>query len=303
VPPFDNSGANEYIVDVVHDVVDFISTQDTPAPWELNIWYHTPNCGFRTKLSGETDFPCAYGERLGVGRVYVKLADGQLDFDRWCDGVKLGRSYVSDGKAHLLDFRVNEVGVGESGSEQRLDRPGPVKVSTRVAAYLEPELTPALEELRARPLDVKPFWNVERARIGKTRTVPVEVVVNGLPVARKAIAADGSFRDVTFDISITRSSWIALRIYPSAHTNPIFVLVDGKPIRASRKSAEWCLKGPERRTGKSWWSRPRTEPGSTAAPPFAEKRAVDTPQPSAAPPAQLSPFPGERTVEYQSGNG
>ena len=57
MPPFDGIGANEYIVDVVHDAVDFISTVDTPAVWELNIWYHTLNCGFRTRISGETDFP------------------------------------------------------------------------------------------------------------------------------------------------------------------------------------------------------------------------------------------------------
>jgi hypothetical protein len=50
--------------------------------------------------------------------------------------------------------------------------------------------------------------------------------------------------DVTFDgLKFDRSSWVALRIFPSSHTNPIFVLVDGKPIRASKKSAEWCLKG------------------------------------------------------------
>ena len=98
VPPYDGIGANEYIVDVVHDAVDFISTVDTPAPWELNIWYHTLNCGYRAKISGETDFPCIYGEQVGLGRVYVKLPDGQLDFDQWCEGVKLGRSYVSDGK-------------------------------------------------------------------------------------------------------------------------------------------------------------------------------------------------------------
>jgi hypothetical protein len=30
-----------------------------------------------------------------------------------------------------------------------------------------------------------------------------------------------------------------LRIYPSSHTNPVFVIVDGKPID-ERKSAEWC---------------------------------------------------------------
>ena len=76
MPPFDSIGANEYIVDVVHDAVDFISTVDTPAIWELNIWYHTLNCGFRTRISGETDFPCIYGERVGMGRVYVKTSAG-----------------------------------------------------------------------------------------------------------------------------------------------------------------------------------------------------------------------------------
>ena len=30
MPPFDGIGANEYIVDVTHDVVDFISAVDTP---------------------------------------------------------------------------------------------------------------------------------------------------------------------------------------------------------------------------------------------------------------------------------
>jgi hypothetical protein len=242
VPPFDGIGANEYIVDVVHDAVDFISTVDTPAPWELNIWYHTLNCGYRARISGETDFPCIYGERVGLGRVYVHLADGKLDFDRWCEGVKDGRAYVSDGKSHLVDFRVDDVAVGESGSERQLAAPGTVKVSARVAARLEPELTPALEVLRLKPLDVKPYWDIERARIGKTRTVPVEVVVNGFPVARKEIAADGSFQDVAFDVKVDRSSWVALRIYPSSHTNPVFVVVGGQPIRASRKSAEWCLK-------------------------------------------------------------
>jgi hypothetical protein len=34
-----------------------------------------------------------------------------------------------------------------------------------------------------------------------------------------------------------------LRILPSSHTNPIFVLVGDKPIRASKRSVEWCLKG------------------------------------------------------------
>jgi hypothetical protein len=266
IPPFDGIGANEYIVDVVHDAVDFISTVDTPAPWELNIWYHTLNCGYRARISGETDFPCIYGERVGLGRVYVHLADGQLDFDRWCEGIKDGRSYVSDGKSHLVDFRVDDVAVGEKKSERTLAGAGTVKVSARVAARLEPELTPELEALRARPLDVKPYWDLERARIGKTRTVPLEVVVNGQPVARKEIAADGSFRDVAFDVPIERSSWVALRIYPSSHTNPVFVTVGGRPIRASRKSAEWCLKSVDQCwSQKEKRTRPAELPAARAA--------------------------------------
>ena len=47
-------------------------------------------------------------------------------------------------------------------------------------------------------------------------------------------------------MKIERSSWVALRILPSSHTNPIFVLVDGQPIRASRRSVEWCLAGVDR---------------------------------------------------------
>ena len=56
------------------------------------------------------------------------------------------------------------------------------------------------------------------------------------------MTADGSLREVAFDIPIERSSWITLRILGSAHTNPIFVSVGEHPIRASKKSVEWCIK-------------------------------------------------------------
>ncbi|MEY2408656.1 MAG: hypothetical protein QOF48_1326, partial [Verrucomicrobiota bacterium] len=118
VPPFDGIGANEYIVDVTHQVpgpdgkpvpaVDFMSLVDTPAIWELNIWYHTLNAGFRTRGSGETDFPCIYGERVGLGRSYVHL-DGKLNYDDWCEGIRGGRNYVSDGHSHLIDFQAGAV--------------------------------------------------------------------------------------------------------------------------------------------------------------------------------------------------
>ena len=72
--------------------------------------------------------------------------------------------------------------------------------------------------------------------------MPVEVIVNGKLVVRKNIVADGSIRDLSFDIPMAASGWVAMRIFPSSHTNPVFVVVAGKPARASRRSAEWCLK-------------------------------------------------------------
>ena len=238
MPKFDGIGANEYVVDVAHDAVDFISTVDTPSVWELNIWYHTLNCGYRTCISGETDFPCIYGDRVGLGRVYARI-DGKLDYDKWVDSVQRGRTYVSDGKSHLMDFRVNGLPVGTNGSELKLGGPENVKVNVKVSARLDQKPNEALRALR---YDKQPYWDIERARIGDTREVPVELIVNGEPVARRNILADGSVNDVVFDTRIERSSWVAVRILPTSHTNPIFLTVGGKPIRASRKSAEWCLR-------------------------------------------------------------
>ncbi len=237
MPGFDGIGANEYIVDVTEPgLVDFISSVDTPYVWELSIWYHTLNLGFRTRIAGETDFPCIYDQRVGIGRTYTKLDN--LTYANWLRALQAGQSYVSDGKSHLMDFKVSDTPVGARASEVRLDAPGGVHAQVRVAAYLDPLPD---QSIRGKRYDEKPYWDVERARIGDTREVPVELVVNGQAVARKNVPADGQVRDVAFDVAIDKSSWVAVRILPSAHTNPIFVLVGGKPLRASRRSAEWCL--------------------------------------------------------------
>src|SRR5262249_54079545 len=105
-----------------------------------------------------------------------------------------------------------------------LDKPGPVQVKARVAFA------------SAMPLGTAKGGDLPA---GKTRKV--ELVVNGHAVATKDVPADDQEHDVTFEVPIERSSWVALRHFPQMHTNPVNVLVAGKPIRASRKSAQWCL--------------------------------------------------------------
>jgi hypothetical protein len=256
VPPYSGIGANEYIVDVTHEVpgpegkpvpaVDFLSMVDTPSVWELNMWYHTLNVGFRTRISGETDFPCIYGERVGLGRSYVRLKS-KLSYEAWCEGLRQGRNYVSDGRSHLLDFKVNGAEMGENGSELRLSSPEVVQVTAKVAARLNEQPDPGLQHRR---YSEKPYWDIERARISDTRQVSVELVVNGYAVARREFLADGALREIAFETRLEKSSWVALRILPSSHSNPVFVLVGGKPIRASARSAQWCLDGVDKCWGE-----------------------------------------------------
>ncbi len=130
----DGIGANEYIVTVTHNAIDFYSAGDTPSTWELNMWYHTINAGFRTRLSGETDFPCIFDERVGLARSYFK-PDGPFSYDTYTDALRKGRGYVSDGGSHILDFAVNGTEAGTANSEFSFKGKQPVKITARVAAF------------------------------------------------------------------------------------------------------------------------------------------------------------------------
>jgi len=115
------------------------------------------------------------------------------------------------------------------------------QVTFDVAALLVEKPTPETERIRSARLDSKPYWHVERSRIGGTRTVPVDFIRHGVVVDRREIEADGKTQSTTAEIDIPESSWVAVRILPSVHTNPIWVTVADQPIRVPR-SAKWCQK-------------------------------------------------------------
>jgi hypothetical protein len=223
IPQMDGIGAQEICVTVAQGICDFISAMDTARVPEWNCWYHIMNCGFPLKASGETDFPCISGSRVGQGRVYVYLGKiDRVDFGDWCRGIAQGRSYVSDGYAHALQFTVNDKAPGYE--DVMLDAPGTVTANAKVAFASE-----------------TPLGTSSGGKVPTGPTRLVELVVNGQAVASKVVPADDKEHDVTFEAKIDRSSWVALRQFPQMHTNPVNVLVGGKPIRASRKSALWCI--------------------------------------------------------------
>ena len=251
LPSMRGSGAMEIFVSVPEGVCDFISAMDTGRIGEWNTWYHLMNCGFPLKVSGETDFPCMSSRRVGQGRVYVDLGPekiSKLDYSAWCEGLGKGRSYVSDGFAHALQFSVN--GVKPGVKDVRLAAPGKVQVRAKVA--FAPAVPKAVAHGTQEPAD-------GRRRTGDTVLLHaprndemteggerlVEIIMNGQSVAQKRVPADGKVHDLAFEVEVKRSSWVALRHFPQLHTNPINVLVGEKPIRASRESALWCAESVE----------------------------------------------------------
>jgi hypothetical protein len=223
IPEMNGIGAQEICVTTAMGVCDFISAMDTARTPEWNCWYHIMNCGFPLKASGETDFPCISGGRVGQGRVYVQLGKGidKIDYARWCEGLAKGRSYISDGYSHALEFTVNDK---PAGGEAKLDAAGPVTVKAKVAFAKDLSLGTSVG-----------------GAIPEGVTRKVELIVNGVPVAAKTVPADDAPHDIEFSVPIAKSSWVAIRHMPTLHTNPVAVLVGGKPIRASRASAQWCV--------------------------------------------------------------
>jgi hypothetical protein len=220
IPELNGIGAQEIFVTTSQGLCDFISAMDTARIPEWNCWYHIMNCGFPLKVSGETDFPCISGSRVGQGRVYVQLGKvDRVEFADWAIGLARGHSYVSDGYAHALAFAVDGKSAGET---LELAKGGMVKVSAKVAFAAQ-----------------MPLGTSVGAGL-PTGPRHVELIVNGNVVATKDVPADDRVHDIDFSVPIERSSWVALRHFPQMHTNPVTVRVAGQPIRASRESALWC---------------------------------------------------------------
>ncbi len=228
IPPMDGIGAQEICVTSAQGICDFISAMDTARVPEWNCWYHIMNCGLPLKASGETDFPCINGSRVGMGRVYVQMGKlDRIEFKDWAKGLAEGRSYISDGYAHALQFSVDGK---KPGDKVELASPGRVVVQAKVAFAA------------ATPLGTADGGKLPKDAAGQpAKTRLVELIVNGQPVASQEIPADDKERELSFSVKVDKSSWVALRQYPQLHTNPVNVIVAGQPIRASRSSALWCI--------------------------------------------------------------
>lgn len=195
------------------DTVDLNISYAGTAP----LWYRLLNCGFRLPASAGTDcFLNRIRSRLpGGDRVYVKL-HGEFTHQAWMDGLRAGRSFVTNGP--MLELAVEDRGLGETVS---LAAPRDVRIVARATAQF--------------PLN------------------RMELVINGQVAAAGTLADDKL--TATFDgpVAISRSGWVSLRAMgPSppdhaggsleAHTSPVYVTVADRPTASAEDAAyfqEW----------------------------------------------------------------
>ncbi|MBM83670.1 MAG: hypothetical protein CMJ78_24185 [Planctomycetaceae bacterium] len=214
--PYQNPYTGKSIpIDVALGKIDTLDLNATYAGTTV-LWYKLLNCGFRLTASAGTDcFLNRIRSRVpGGDRVYVKI-DRSLTYKKWIEGLRSGRSIVSNGP--MLKFTANDKGIG---STLKIDSSSVVNIIAEARANF-------------------PMQKLEVLYNGK---VIREVTLDGDKLAAKI--ADG--------LKLKRSGWIAVRAYgpttidhPTsqlyAHTSPIYVVVDGKPA-GSREDAEYFLK-------------------------------------------------------------
>ncbi len=182
-----------------------IDTLDINNSWAASVplWHRLLNCGFRVPATAGTDvFLNRIGSNLpGGDRVYVHV-DGGLTYKGWIDGLKAGKSFVTNGP--MLTFTVNGEGPGaalKAGAE-------------------------------------KPKLRVKASARSQFPLAKAELIHNGKVIATAKLADDKLTATMDQEVTLPGGGWLAFRAdgpgtpdtalaAMNAHTNPVYVEAGG----------------------------------------------------------------------------
>src|SRR5262245_28696537 len=181
-----------------------IDTLDINNSWagSVPLWYRLLNCGFRIPATAGTDvFLNRISSNLpGGDRVYVH-SGAPLSYERWIEGLKAGRSFVTNGP--MLTFTVDD------------EEPGQVL-----------------------KLGEKPKVRVKATARSPFPLTKAELVHNGKVIATARLADDRLTASLDQEVMLDRGGWLAFRAEGrgtsdgatpglNAHTNPVYVEAAG----------------------------------------------------------------------------
>jgi hypothetical protein len=206
----------------------------------LRLWYRLLNCGLKIPATAGTD-KMTNRTTVGANRVYA-LIKGRFNYQAWIDALNRGNTFVSN--SPFLIFHANNKNPGE---EINISKEKTVTISAEMWSQL--------------PVD------------------RLEIIANGVVIAEKNIEAGQHHAKLEIEYKPDgKSVWIAARVHQYnqedtrsgvsfyqrrdfgggstllnkyygtmrpetafAHTSPIYVMVDSKPIH-SREDAEYYIK-------------------------------------------------------------
>ena len=195
VPPGGCCTPFEVVVHAVRGRLDFLSAERMldEEPGTFRLWKALQNAGFRVAISGGSDWSCLADRFHERTPRTDVIVDGTLTYENWLSAIKAGRTAMAAGVGSHLNLRVEGRRLGE---EVLLDGPREVTVALETAG----------------------------------RATEVEVLVNSQVAVRLPVPEGPQLTEVKVPVSV--SSWIAARSL-NGLTSPVYVLVGGRPIRAS----------------------------------------------------------------------
>lgn len=182
-------------------------------------YYTLLNCGFRMRPTGGTASG-VHPVPAGFGRVYVECPGG-FSYEKWMQGLDAGRSFVTTGP--MLALQAADQPMGST-----LTFDGTIPRNVRLKGRVVSE----------HPIDI------------------IEIIVNGR-VARwwrvdsSIREPNGSFAaSIDLEQPLSTSGWIVVRVFSKlpngrsrfAHSSPIHVDIEGRPLRPSRVETQYLMK-------------------------------------------------------------
>jgi len=201
----------------------------------LSLWYRLLNCGLKIPATAGTD-KMTNMVTVGANRVYA-LVHGVFTYQSWIDALNRGRSFITN-SPFLICRADNKI----PGDEMNMGRKNSVKIVTEMWSQL--------------PVD------------------RLEIIANGKVIAEKIIEKGQHYAKLEIEYKPGKSVWIAARVHqynqddtrdgvsftqrrdfgggPTllnkyygtmrpetafAHTNPIYITINKKPIRSKEDAA------------------------------------------------------------------
>jgi cysteine-rich repeat protein len=207
VPPGGCCVPWEVVVHAARGRLDFLSMEKMvdEEPGTFRLWKALHNAGLRVAIAGGSDWSCISDRFHERTPRTDTIVDGTLTYESWLAAIKAGRTAAAAGIGNHLNLRVDGRRMGE---EVALAAPGEVTATVETAG------APA----------------------------EVELLVNGEAMAR--VATPGGPHVAQARLAISRSSWIAARSRDGL-TSPVYVLVGGRPVRASSDDICWLWRSVE----------------------------------------------------------